>query len=310
MKIKQLLYGFFTFVPGVSKLREKPTGGTISARYCYSVWIRHLVMTNNNNLNTNFKVVAELGPGDSLGIGIASILTGSDFYYAFDIIKYANIENNLLVFDELVELFKKKTDIPGEQEFPRVFPKLDNYEFPTKLLNNQRMAQALDEERLEKIRRCIANPDSSTMIKYFVPWNRKSSIKEGSVDLIFSQAVLEHVDDLDSVYKAMNKWLKPDGFMSHQIDFKCHGFASEWNGHYLYSKFIWGIIKGKRPYLINRQPLQVHLDLLEKTGFKVCYLNRVKESSSIAKKSLPSLYVNISEEDLTTSGCYYLAKNI
>ena len=205
MKIKQLLYGFFTFIPGVNKLRKKPTGGTISARYCYSVWLRHLVMASNNKLNTSPKIVAELGPGDSLGIGIASILTGSDSYYAFDIVKYANIENNLLIFDELVELFKKKIDIPGEEEFPRVFPKLDNYKFPDKLLNEQRMARALDKERLKKIRECIANPDSNTIVKYFVPWNSESYMKEGSVDLIYSQAVLEHVDDLDSVYKTMNK---------------------------------------------------------------------------------------------------------
>ena len=86
MKIKQLLYGFFTFIPGVNKLRKKPTGGTISARYCYSVWLRHLVMASNNKLNTSPKIVAELGPGDSLGIGIASILTGSDSYYAFVVV--------------------------------------------------------------------------------------------------------------------------------------------------------------------------------------------------------------------------------
>jgi len=307
MKIKQLIYGAFTFIPGVNKLREKPTGGTVSARYCYSVWLRHLVMADMNQLNTNPEVVAELGPGDSLGIGLASILTGADSYYAFDIVKYANIENNLLIFDELVELFKKRVDIPGEEEFPRVFPKLDNYTFPNKLLNEKRMNLALNEERLKKIRSCIANPESNTIIRYFAPWDSKNSINEESVDLIFSQAVLEHVDSLDSVYRTMNNWLKPGGFVSHQIDFKSHGFAREWNGHYQYSDFLWMLIKGKRPYLINREPLQTHIDILNDIGFKICFLERVKMHSTISIEDLPSKYKTITNEDLLTSGCFFEA---
>lgn len=310
MKIKQLLYGSLTFIPGANKLRKKPTGGTISARYCYSVWLRHLTMASNNKLNTNPRVVAELGPGDSLGIGIASLLTGADFYYAFDVVRYANIKHNLLIFDELVELFKEKVDIPGEEEFPKVFPKLDNYKFPAKLLNEYRMTKALDKERLKKIRESIASPDSNTLIKYFVPWNGESSINKGSVDLLLSQAVLEHVDDLDGVYKAMGEWLKPDGFMSHQIDFKCHGFASEWNGHYQYSNFIWKLIKGKRPYLINREPLQTHIDILNNTNFKICFLNRVKTESCISKEELSNKYSDISKEDLLTSGCFLQARKL
>ena len=184
---------------------------------------------------------------------------------------------------------------------------LDNYKFPDKLLNEQRMARALDKERLKKIRECIANPDSSKIVKYFVPWNSKSSIKEGSVDLIFSQAVLEHVDDLDSVYKTMNKWLKPDGFMSHQIDFKCHGFASEWNGHYQYSDILWKLIKGKRPYLINRKPLDAHIDYINKAGFKIHFLNRIKTESNITLKSLPNTFKGMSRDDLSTSGCFLQA---
>ena len=38
------------------------------------------------------------------------------------------------------------------------------------------------------------------------------------MDFLYSQAVLEHVEDLDNTYKAMQKWLKPSGFISHTID--------------------------------------------------------------------------------------------
>ncbi|RJP62040.1 MAG: hypothetical protein C4541_00460 [Candidatus Auribacter fodinae] len=57
--------------------------------------------------------------------------------------------------------------------------------------------------------------------------------------MIFSQAVLEHIDNLPEAYESMRLWLKPDGFMSHQIDFKCHGTAEEWNRHWAYSQSEW-----------------------------------------------------------------------
>jgi hypothetical protein len=79
-------------------------------------------MASNNGLNTYPKVVAELGPGDSLGIGLAALVSGAEKYFALDVVEYTNIERNLKIFDELVTLFKNKEDIPGEQEFPEVRP--------------------------------------------------------------------------------------------------------------------------------------------------------------------------------------------
>jgi hypothetical protein len=43
-----------------------------------------------------------------------------------------------------------------------------------------------------------------------------------SLDLVFSQAVLEHVDDPEETYKTMVAWLKPSGYASHVIDFSAH----------------------------------------------------------------------------------------
>jgi len=40
MPIKSLIRGVITFLPGLHDWRSKGTGGTNSARYCYSVWLR------------------------------------------------------------------------------------------------------------------------------------------------------------------------------------------------------------------------------------------------------------------------------
>jgi len=97
MKIKRLLFGMATLIfPSISKYVGKGTGGTDSARYCYSVWLRHLVMAKKNDLNPYPKIVAELGPGDSIGIGLAALISGCEKYYGFDVVEYANIERNLV----------------------------------------------------------------------------------------------------------------------------------------------------------------------------------------------------------------------
>ena len=106
-----ILTGIKTYIPGFS-FTSKGTGGTISARYCYSVWLRHLTMAYKNGLSTQLDTIAELGPGDSIGIGLAALISGVNRYYAFDVVDYTSNKRNIEIFDELVDLFKKREKIP------------------------------------------------------------------------------------------------------------------------------------------------------------------------------------------------------
>lgn len=308
MKLTHILYGISTFIPGFPRFRAKGTGGTDSARYCYSVWLRHLLIAKENELDSFPKVVAELGPGDSLGIGLAALISGSEQYFAFDVVEHFNTEKNLLIFDELVELFKRRVAIPDENELPRVKPYLTCYDFPSDILNESRLRDALQEERINKIRDEIRFPNiNNELVSYKVPWYDTQVLEKGTVDMIFSQAVLEHVDDLDNTYKSMKHWLSCDGYISHQIDFKCHGTSKEWNGHWACSDFVWKLIRGKQAYLLNREPLSVHISLLNKFGFNVVCTKKIKSLSSFTKTELSPQYQNLSEDDLTTSGAFFQA---
>lgn len=308
MKLRPLLYGIATFVPGVNQLRAKGTGGTDSARYCYSVWLRHLVTAKKNGFNPHPEVVAELGPGDSLGIGLAALLSGSDRYFAFDVVEHANIERNLSVLDELVTLFRDKAPIPGNDEWPNVKPRLDDYRFPSDVLDESRLRHALEESRVERIRNSVRNVrQEGSIIEYKVPWYKADVLEADAVDMIYSQAVLEHVDDLESTYKAMYSWLKPAGYMSHAIDFKCHGTADEWNGHWAYSDPVWKLIRGKRPYLLNREPHSTHVALIEKEGFRIVCDKKTTSESKYTAQQLAGRYRSLSREDLVTSGTFIQA---
>ena len=144
--------GIATFVPGVGRLANRGAGGPASARYCYSVWLRHLVMAHKSGLSTQADVVAELGPGDSLGDGLAALLSGASQYFALDVKEHASDHRNVEVFDELVNLFARQENIPDEIEFPNVKPYLESYEFPDHVLTQSRLQQTLDEGRIASIR--------------------------------------------------------------------------------------------------------------------------------------------------------------
>jgi len=311
MGLKHIIRGVLTYVPEFEKMMPNRTGGTSSARYCYSVWLRHLVLAQKANLSTCPRVVAEFGPGDSLGIGLAALLSGAQKYYAFDVVEYADTAVNLDILDELAALFAKKEPIPGQQEFPLIQPYLQSYEFPQDILTDERLEQNLAVDRIQTIRESLADSSlhgDDMEIRYIVPWHDDNIIEGESVDMIFSQAVLEHVDDLAHTYETFYRWLKADGFMSHQIDFGCHHLAEHWNGHWAYSDLSWKLVKGRRTYLLNREPYSTHKRLLEQSGFEiVCELKTV-DNTGLAREQLNPRFRQWSEEDLTTRTVHILAR--
>ena len=56
---RRILSGLRTFI----QPPPKGTGGTNSARYYYSVYLRHLVTAVAHGLSIEFREVAEIGPG-------------------------------------------------------------------------------------------------------------------------------------------------------------------------------------------------------------------------------------------------------
>jgi SAM-dependent methyltransferase len=308
MDLNDLKTHLISYIP----LKLIGTGGTDNARYCYSVWLRHLVLLKSQSNDFEIpKVVAELGPGDSIGIGIAALISGVDKYYALDVVKFANPKRNLHIFNELVELFKKRDNIPSKKEFPNLHPYLNSYDFPNHIFTDDHLKIMLNEDRLNRIKNAIIKDEKlednlnidnkDTKIVYAVPWNQYDISINDSVDLIYSQAVLEHVDDLEDTYQQMYRWLKPGGFMSHVIDFKCHGTSKKWNGHWTYSDFMWNFIRGRRNYLLNREPFSTHINLLKKNKFTIINIKKVTDFNGLKIENLNYKFNFLTDEDLCTS---------
>lgn len=311
MKIRPVVKGLLTFIPGSENiLPVKKTGGTDTAYYCYSVWIKHLTMLWENGVHSMPNTLAELGPGDSIGIGLAAMLSGVNKYFALDVVEYSNTDFNLKIFDELVSLFKNRAS-RVHKGWPEIVGYLDENRFPSHILTDERLSVSLADERITQLRSLIENPGRESKeltIKYMVPWSESNVIEKESVDLIMSHSVLEHVVDLEAAYHAFYSWLKPGGIMSHQIDFTSHGLSEKWNGYRAYSEFLWKIIVGKRKYLINRQPVSVHLNLMDKYDFDVFCLMKNNKPNGIEREELSSYWKDISNDDLACSGAFIQAK--
>jgi hypothetical protein len=318
MNYKTLISGLSTHVPGgydlLIRLRNSSSGGAAkSARYCYSVWLRHLVMAKNNNLIQNVpETIAELGPGDSLGVGLAALLSGSKKYYALDVVPHANLSGNLSVFDDLVNLFHNREPIPDDTEWPDIFPKLTSYEFPKDILSDEIIDAALKPERIASIKNALVNPangSSDIEVQYFVPWTAAGIIRNNSVDFVISQAVMEHIVNLDEAYSAIYQWLRMGGGISMEIDFSNHVMANKWNEHWTYSDFMWDtIVWGKRPYSLNRQPHSIHLALCEKHNFNIVSDIPHYDCTGIPRGKLHKCFKGISDEDLLIKNSFLQCK--
>jgi methyltransferase family protein len=299
MNLSPVLKGALTFIPGMRTLLPENGGQTNLARYCYGVWLKHLVMLHQSGMRTIPATLAELGPGNSLGTGLAAMLCGVDHYYALDVVQHSSIEINLRIFDELVELLQRRTPRPVKG-WPDFDAHLGAGLFPSHILTEDLLKRTLAPQRLARIRNAIVQGQASgpdITIQYMAPWADERVIRPASVDVIFSHAVLTEVADPAAAYRALHTWLKPCGVMSHHIGFMFYYFTGQWNGYWSCPEPVFKVLKGRRPFVINRLPCSVHLDLMEKQGFSfLCKLKRYEDG--IRRSQLAARWRALSDDDL------------
>ena len=105
-------------------------------------------------------------------------------------------------------------------------------------------------------------------IRPVVPWT-STEIPQKAVTWLWSHSVMEHVDDVEQAWKSCGTWLAPNGVMTHEIDYQSHRLTKHWNGHWSTSDLCWRIIRGYRPYLINRLPHSAQMAIVKSSGFEI-----------------------------------------
>lgn len=305
-----MIKGLISYLPGIYHFVDDTR--SVSPEFCYSVWLRHLVIAHQSGLNTTPEVFLELGPGSSLGVGLCAMLCGADRHYALDVIPFAKLDQNLMILDSLVELFMRRADIPSGNAFStEVKPALPSYEFPRYILTDERLDKTLTKARLKAIQealtRALGEPKTKVRendidIHYFAPWQDASVVPEHSVDMALSNTVLQCVEELPKVYEAFSYWIRKGGCLSNNIDYSSYGATTEWNGHWACSKLEWRLMRGNRLYLLNRQPHSVHVELTRKNGFRIVTEIRTSTEQGITRDKLAKEFTWLTDEDLSTTG--------
>lgn len=299
-RLRANLAGVLYRVPGLPRWRERLRRGgggqKASARYCYAVWLRHLAALGESGVERvepKLGTVMEIGPGGSIGVGLAALLSGVERYVAVDWVAHTDVADNLRVFDELVALFAARASIPGDDGFPgRV------------AANGVRCSP----ERIRRIRESVLTAGAaSDLVTYVAPYRIADLPEENFVDFVVSHAVMEHVDEAESLYAAIFRWLRPGGSASFVIDYRCHRTSSRWNGHWAYSDREWSRIRADRPYSLNRLPHSEHMRLLVKCGYRIDREKRMRTPSEIDRRELAPRFANLTPDDLGTSGARVLA---
>jgi SAM-dependent methyltransferase len=308
VRTRSLLKGLGSFVmPNLRNSHVGP-GAVLSAETLYSIFLRYIFyLYSCAGFSIDGAVVVELGPGCSLGFGMAALLSGASRYYAFDVVDHVAVDTELRVFDRLLELFRKKAAVPHSGKDAQVFPFLSSYDFPDSCLQQDSLLSTLDEKRVAEIREDIADRRGD-FVRYQAPWGIEMTNLSTKADLIVSNAVLEHVDDLELAYAAFRNWIKPGGYMAHLIDFRAHGLFNVWNGHWACSEFTWKLLRGRRNYLINRVPHSRHAELLAKFNFAVIDDIRIWSVDGLVRENFSPQFRNMPSDDANTQLAFLICR--
>jgi predicted SAM-dependent methyltransferase len=141
--------------------------------------------------------------------------------------------------------------------------------------------------------------------KYFTKGlSSLQTIADGSVDLIFSQAVLEHVrrDEFVETMKECHRILRADGSASHCVDLKDHLGGGLNNLRFRES--IWeSDFFFRSGFYTNRIRFSEMIAIFEQVGFHIEVVNADRwDRSPITKKSLSSDFASVADDDLLVRG--------
>jgi SAM-dependent methyltransferase len=130
------------------------------------------------------------------------------------------------------------------------------------------------------------------------------SLESASVDMIFSQAVLEHVRHCEFIdtMKQCRRILRLDGVCSHRVDLRDH--LQQSLNNLRFSTAIWeSKLFARSGFYTNRIQYSQMLEIFREVGFEVDVVDvRRWDHLPIARKDLAEEFRNIPEDELCVSG--------
>ena len=299
-RLYKVLAGAAITIPALGSHRPSRVGQSVTASRCYGLWLRHVARLHEVSPFRTPRTMVELGPGDSLGTGIAALLSGVERVYALDAFPLANAQRDARLVDEIAKLFHERAPVPATHDACDL-PHLDELAFPSHVFPAEVINRALQPERIASIRACLKEGAvGDGPLIYIAPWRGEVALTGLRAQLVLSHSVLEYVDNLREVYTEFARWTSEGGFMSHFLDYSSIGYALQWDGHWSYSDIVWRLVRGRREYVVNRIPHAEHLRMLAENGFEILGELRYTRPPTISRNRLASRFQSMTDEDRET----------
>ena len=226
------------------------------------------------------KQLLEYGPGDIPGVALLMVAYGAERVTCVD--RFA-----------LVSMTQKNADILME------------------------LLGRLDGDARARASQCFRQPGqpisgfNPERIQYLIQPSGLSELN-GKVDLIFSRAVLEHVNDLDATFDDMARALQPDGIALHQVDLKSHGLHRRNPLDFLtWSPVLWSWMHSNKG-VPNRWRVNKYRDTMHRSGLATILIQptELADKSTIdeVRPYLASPFKPLSDDDLSWLGFWLVCR--
>ena len=229
------------------------------------------------DLRLNGKTVVEIGPGDSLASAVVARTHGAAQTLLVDAAPYAS--RDLALYHAMAAALAERGLTP---------PDLSG-------------ASALE----EVLERCSARYLTTGVDAFAV-------MPDASADLIWSHSVMEHIPlhHLPRLMAEMRRVLKPEGLISHNIDFQDH-LAYGLN-NLRFSEALWeSQAMRDAGFYTNRVRARTLHDMVRKAGFDIVEENFGRwPELPIARRSLDPAFRDLDEDELLIRTSHLLAKPI
>jgi SAM-dependent methyltransferase len=244
-------------------------------KYC-----RHILKTDICAALKN-KTIVELGPGDTLATGLFFLAYGAARVVYFDRFKLiVNSPKNTLIARQIISILTEPQRL----------------QLQTILSFDNQGQMSLDITRLQ----------------YQHSLNEKIGLENNSVDIIVSNAVLEHVQNLDALFASMYRILKPGGIMVHAADLKSHDLHHTTELDFLtVPDWLWWLMTFYRG-APNRKRWSYFKNLLDVYNFELTFLKTTSslpsESIRTLRRKYPEHAKRFKDEDLSCGGFLFSAR--
>lgn len=228
------------------------------------------------------KTALEYGPGDVPGVALLMLAHGAEKVWCVDRFP-------------LVHLSDKNVDVL-RQLLARLTP-----------------------EQAARAEACFARAGDPTSgfrpdkVDYLVRASGMSGLT-GAVDLVYSRAVLEHVNDLDASYADMRRALRPGGVAIHLVDLRSHGLHRSHPLDFLcWPSWLWSLMYGYKG-VPNRWRLSHHLAAARAAALQVDTLaptTRLDAASvQVVRPCLGGPFRALDDDDLAVQGFWLIGRRV